>query len=145
MRLKAMIVCALLLFTASIARAQQHDPKAEDFAETHMFSPELIMQYQQTLGLTEEQKKAFKHEIRQLQTRLTELQWRLEDGVEKIDAMVKPDQIDEKLVMAQLDDVLKLEHEIKRANMVLLIKLKNRLTPEQQARLRELKAKQQGK
>jgi Spy/CpxP family protein refolding chaperone len=34
-----------------------------------------------------------------------------------------------------------LEQEIKRTQMVLLIRLKNKLTPEQQARLRELKAK----
>ena len=98
------------------------------------------MQYQQTLGLTEEQKNYIKTEIRKLQTLATEMQWRLEDGVEKIEALVKPDQIEEQSVMAQLDKVLKLEGDIKRANMALLVRLKNKLTPEQQARLRELKA-----
>ena len=145
MRLKAMLVCVLLLLTASVARAQQPDPKPEDFAATHMFSPELIMQYQQRLGLTEEQKSYIKTEIRKLQTLVTEMQWKLEDGVEKIEALVKPDQIDEQSAMAQLDKVLKLEGDIKRANMALLVRLKNKLTPEQQARLRELKIWQTGK
>ena len=145
MRLKAMLVCVLLLLTASVARAQQPDPKPEDFAATHMFSPELIMQYQQTLGLTEEQKNYIKTEIRKLQTRVTEWQWQLEDGVEKLEALVKPDKLDEQAVIAQLDKVLTLEHDIKRANLFLLIRLKNKLTPEQQARLRELKVWQTGK
>ncbi len=145
MRLKAMLVCALLLLTVSIARAQQPDPKPEDFAATHMFSPELILQYQQTLGLTEEQKNYIKTEIRKLQALVTEKQWKLEDGVEKIEAMVKPDRIDEQAVMTQLGNVLSFEGEIKRANMALLIRLKNKLTPEQQARLRELKVWQTGK
>src|SRR6185436_3019251 len=112
MRLKAMLVCALLLLTASIARAQQPDPKPEDFAETHMFPPELILQYQQTLGLTEEQKNYIKTEIRKFQTRITEWQWQLEDGVEKLEALVKPNKIDEQAVIAQLDKVLTLEHDI---------------------------------
>ena len=141
MRLKAMLVCMLLLLTASVAQAQQPDPKPEDFAATHMFAPEWILQYQQTLGLTEEQKSYIKAEVRKLQTLVTEMQWKLEDGVEKIETLVKPDQIDEQATMAQLDKVLKLEGDIKRANMTLLIRLKNKLTPEQQARLRELKAK----
>jgi hypothetical protein len=105
------------------------------------------MQHQQALGLSEEQKNYFKNEIRKTQTMLTETQWKLEDGVEKIAALLKADQreINEQTVIAQLDKVLSLEQDIKRTQLVLLIRLKNKLTPEQQARLRELKAKPQGK
>ena len=141
MRLKAMIVCALLLLAVLVARAQEAD------LSENLFPPELIMQYQQALGLSEEQKNYFKTEIRKTQVLLTETQWKLEDGVEKIAALLKTDQtqINEQTVIAQLDKVLSLEQDIKRTQLVLLIRLKNKLTPEQQARLRELKAKQQGK
>lgn len=138
MRLKAMIVCMLLLLLASFAQAQEADLSA------NLFEPELIMQNQQALGLSEEQKNFLKTEIRKTQALLTETQWKLEDGVEKISALLKADQIDEQAVTAQLDKVLNLEHDIKRTQLVLLIRLKNKLTPQQQTRLRELKAKRQG-
>ena len=135
--MKAMIVCVLLLLGASVTRAQEAD------LSENLFPPELIMQNQQTLGLSEEQKNYLKTEIRKTQVLLTEAQWKLEDSVEKIVALLKSDQIaiDEQTFIAQLDKVLNLEHDIKRTQMVLLVRLKNKLTPEQQARLRELKAK----
>lgn len=141
MRLKAMIVCMLLLLAAPVARAEETD------LSENLFPPELIMQYQQALGLSEEQKNYFKTEIRKTQVLLTEAQWKLEDGVEKVAALLKPDQkeINEQAVIAQLDKVLSLEQDIKRTQLILLIRLKNKLSPEQQARLRELKAKQQEK
>ncbi len=135
MRLKAMIVCVLLLLAAPFALAQETD------LSENLFPPELIMQHQQTLGLTEEQKNFFKTEARKTQTLLTELQWKLEDAVEKIVVLLKPDQIDEPSVTAQLDKVLNLERDIKRTQMAFLIRLKNKLTPEQQTRLRELRSK----
>lgn len=135
MRLKAFIVVLLLLLVAPFARAQQ-----PELAE-NLFAPELIMQHQQALSLTEEQKNFFKAEARKTQTQLTELQWKLEDGVEKIAAMIKPDRIDEQAVTAQLDNVLNLEREIKRTQLSFLIRLKNKLTPEQQSKLRELRSK----
>ena len=139
MKLKMMLVVAVLMLIGPVVRAQ-----GTDLSE-NLFAPELIMQHQQALGLTEEQKSFFKAEARKIQTQLTELQWKLEDGVEKIVAMLKPDRIDEQAVTAQLDSVLNLEREIKRTQMAFLIRLKNKLTPEQQTRLRELHGKASAK
>ncbi|MFN0109331.1 MAG: Spy/CpxP family protein refolding chaperone [Blastocatellia bacterium] len=135
MRLKALIIVALVILAAPFARAQQ-----PDLAE-NLFAPELIMQHQQAIGLNEEQKNFFKTEARKTQTQLTELQWKLEDAVEKIGAMLKPDRIDEQAVTAQLENVLNLEREVKRTQLSFLIRLKNKLTPEQQSKLRELRSK----
>lgn len=143
MKLKAQFVCGLLLLllVASVAWANESD------LSENLFAPELIMQHQQALGLSEEQKNFLKTEIRKTQAQLTEMQWKLEDGVEKLAALLKSDQakLDEQTITAQLDKVLALEQDIKRTQMVLLIRLKNKLTPEQQTRLRELKAKSQSK
>jgi len=54
-------------------------------------------------------------------------------------------EINEQAVIAQLDKVLSLEQDIKRTQLILLIRLKNKLTPQQQAQLRQFKAKQQEK
>ncbi len=133
---------SLLLLAAPAAWTQpaQSDPLAE-----HLFPPELIMEHQAALGLSDEQKQFFKTEARKTQTQLTEMQWKLQDEMEKIAALVKPDQVDEGAVTAQLNKVLSLEHEIKCAQLLFLVRLKNKLTPEQQTRLRALKAKAQAK
>src|SRR5205823_1023156 len=111
MNRKLFALIALLLLTAGLAQAQQpaSDPIGDAF-----FSPELVMQHQQTIGLTETQKSFFKTEMRKAQTRFTELQWQLSDESEKLAALVKPEPLDEPAVLAQLDKVLNAEREIKR-------------------------------
>ncbi len=130
------ILCALgiLLLSFGSVMTQQQQPQPDPF-EGNMFPPELIMQHQQALGLNEEQKGSIKSEVRKTQTQLTDLQWGLQDEVEKLAALVKQNQVDEGQTLTQLDKVLGIEREIKRTHIGLLIRIKNRLTQEQQARL----------
>jgi len=130
----------LLSFSAAIAQQPQPDPFAGN-----LFPPELIMQHQQTLGLSEEQKSFLKAELRKTQTRLTELQWDLQEEFEKLAALIKQEQVDEAQTLTQLDKVLSLEREVKRTHIGLLIRVKNKLTPEQQGRLREIAGKTTGR
>ena len=53
--------------------------------------------------------------------------------------LVKQGRPDESKTLAQQDKILNLEREIKRAQITLLIRIKNSLTPEQQSKLREIK------
>src|SRR5262245_14449951 len=140
--MKLLFLALMLLFSAAVSRAQhpQPDPLGEN-----LFSPELVMQHQQAIGLTEEQKTFFKTELRQAQVRFTELQWQLQDEMEKMIALVKQDRVDESQTLTQLDKILNLEREIKRAQIGLLVRIKNRLSPEQQARLRDVQSKPHGK
>jgi hypothetical protein len=46
--------------------------------------------------------------------------------------------------MAQLDKVLNAEDEVKRTQIALMVRIKTKLTPEQQARLRHLRGKSTG-
>lgn len=133
---------AFLLLTAGWTRAQQpgSDPMSEAF-----FPPELVMQHQQTIGLTDAQKNFFKTEFRKAQTRFTEMQWQLSDESEKLVAIVKQEPLDEAAALAQLDKVLNAEREIKRLQLSLVIQIRNMLTPEQRARLTELKSKANNK
>jgi Spy/CpxP family protein refolding chaperone len=141
--MRAFRIVGILILSFSAATAQQ-PPQPDPFAG-NLFPPELIMQHQQTLGLSEEQKNFLKAELRKMQTRLTELQWDLQEEVEKLTALMKQDQVDEAQTLAQLDKVLSLEREIKRLHIGLLIRVKNKLTAEQQARLREIVGKTTGK
>ena len=139
MKLRVYVLCVLLLFNCrATARAQQ--PPADPFGE-NLFQPELVMQHQQAIGLTEEQRNFIKAEIQKAQTRFTELQWQLQHEVETMVSVVKEQRADEQQVLDQLDRILNLEREIKRTHFTLIVRIKNRLTPEQQARLREIKNK----
>ena len=95
------------------------------------------MQHQQAVGLSDEQKNTLKFDVRQAQLKLTELQWTLQDEMERLVALLKQSKVDEKQASSQLDKVLAAEREVKRAQLMLLIRIKNNLTPAQQTQLRE--------
>jgi Spy/CpxP family protein refolding chaperone len=99
------------------------------------------MQHQEEIGLTDEQKNFLKTESRKAALRFTELQWQLADAGEKMAALVKQPRVDEQQAIAVLDQILDVEREIKRLQISLVIRTKNTLTPEQQARLQEIKNK----
>ena len=141
MKSKLFLTCALLVIS-SLVLAQQ---KPDDPIGDNFFAPELVIQHQQAIGLTDDQKNFIKTEIRKVQTEATDLQWQLQDEVEKMVSLLKQGQVDEQQVLAQLDKVLSFEREIKRMQFTLLIRIKNRLTPEQQMRLREIKSKSKEK
>ncbi len=138
MRAKVLCICAAFLFAAGAARAQQpdQDPIGQSF-----FAPELVIQHQEAVGLSTEQKEYFKTEIRQAQLKFTELQWKLQDEMEKLVGLARQQRVDEQQVLAQLEKVLAAEREIKREQVTLLVRIKNKLSPEQQAKLSELRSK----
>jgi Spy/CpxP family protein refolding chaperone len=138
MKARFLCACALLLFAAGGLRGQQpdQDPIGQSF-----FAPELVIQHQEAIGLNEEQKTFFKTEIRGAQVKFTDLQWKLQDEMEKLVTLVKQPRVDEKESLAQLEKVLAIEREIKRAQVTLLVRIKNKLTPEQQSKLAEIRGK----
>jgi Spy/CpxP family protein refolding chaperone len=130
--MKPMIV-TLLLFSPLIAQQPPEDPLRDV-----LFPPEAVMQHQQAVALTDEQKNNLKGEVRQAQLKFTELQWTLQDEMERLVSLLKQSKVDEKQTASQLDKVLGAEREIKRAQLMLLVRIKNNLTPAQQTQLREL-------
>jgi Spy/CpxP family protein refolding chaperone len=139
MKVKLLMICALMFLAVGTARGQQQpdqDPIGQNF-----FAPELVIQHQEAIGLNDEQKTYLKTEIRQAQLKFTEWQWKLQDEMEKLASLVKQQRVDEQAALAQLEKVLAVEREIKRAQVTLLVQIKNKLTPEQQAQLIEIRSK----
>src|SRR5437868_15427666 len=135
MKLRVYVSCALLLFVAVAARAQQPpQPPQPDPIGENLFPPELVMQYQQAIGLGDEQRNLIKAEIQKAQAHFTDLQWQLQSETETMASLLKAPRADEQQALAQLDKILGLERELKRAQFTLVVRIKNSLTPEQQAR-----------
>jgi Spy/CpxP family protein refolding chaperone len=140
------VFIACLWLACGTAIAQEGDknqgrPPGQDPIAEHLMPPELIMQNQRAIGLTEAQQKSVINEVKQAQGRMVDVQWDLQRAVERMVELLKPDKVDEAAVLAQLDKVLAAEREVKRTQLGLMIRLKNVLTPEQQKTLRELRAK----
>src|SRR5271168_3285609 len=66
--------------------------------------------------------------------------WKLQDEMEKLVSLVKQPHVEEQDTLAQLEKVLAMEREIKRAQVSLLVRIKNKLTPEQQAKLAAIRS-----
>ena len=114
-------------------------PPPDDPLGDVIFPPEMIMQHQRELALTDEQKSFMRGEIQRTTTRFNDLQWQLQDAMEALREIVKGPQVNEELALAQLGKVLDAEREIKTLQMGMAIRIKNKLTPEQQTKLQTMR------
>jgi Spy/CpxP family protein refolding chaperone len=119
-------------------RQPPNQPSMDPLGET-MFPPDLIMSHARELGLTDEQKAFMRGEIQKTTLRFNELQWQLQDAVEALIETMKSNSVNEQQALAQLDKVLDVEREIKHLHISMGIRIKNKLTPEQQAKLQAMR------
>lgn len=110
-------------------------PRPPDPLARVMFPPELIMGHARQLGLTEDQKTFMRMEIQRTTSSFHDLQWKLQDEMELLHEIMKPTSVNEGQALTQLNKVLDIEREIKRLHVGLAVRIKNRLTPEQQEKL----------
>ncbi len=139
MRSRLVLALAWTLLAGAPLHAQQlpgRDPVSDQ-----LFPPELVMSHQKAIGLDEGQKSYIRGELLGAQTRFTQLQWQLQDAMEALVTALRPAVVDEAQVMIHLERVLTSEREIKRTQLGLMVRIKNRLTPEQQSRLQRLRGK----
>ena len=130
----AALALGLALLPAAALTAQQSD---DDPLAKLLFPPELVMQHQAEIGLKPEQRTAITRAIAELQARVIDLQWRMQEAATALAALLAKPVVDEAAALVQVDSVLNLEREVKRAQLTLLIRIKNTLTPEQQRMLAE--------
>ena len=147
------IACGVL--TAGVASAQEPQPDQPqkprmpppppDMLGDEMFPPDMIMQHQRELGLTDEQKAFMRGEINKTSARFNDLQWQLQDAMEALHETMKGNQVNEQQALTQLDKVLDAEREIKKLHMALAIRIKNNLTPDQVQKLQGMRHRGDGR
>ena len=133
------VLLALLLLAGMGAWAQQ--PPAQDPIAENLFAPDQVLANQKAIGLDDAQRNYVRAEVLKAQTHFTELQFQLQDAMESLVSLLKQNPVDETQVMAQLDKVLNAERDVKRTQIALMVRIKNKLSPEQQSRLRQLRGK----
>jgi hypothetical protein len=138
MKLKAAFLSLLLLVTGPALWAPP--PPVDPLAE-NLFPPEWVVYYQSEIGLAKEQRNILMAEIHKAEGRFTDLGQRLQKEEEALAALLKKEQVEEKAALAQFDKVFDQQREIQRAHLALVLGIKNKLSNEQQAMLRQIKSK----
>jgi len=138
--LKSYLALMVLLLTAAVSWGQGSQP-ADDPIAQNLFPPELVMKYRQEINLDDAQSKAIKEAIQKAQAKFLDMQWDMQSESQKLVQLLKARPVDENAVQAQVDHVLDREREIKKAQISLLVRIKNQLTEEQQNKLMELRRK----
>ena len=116
------------------AAKQPDDPLAR-----YLFPLELVMAHQQAIGLTERQRTAIQQAVKDAQGKFIDVQFAMSGEMEKLQRLLQGTSPDESDVLDQVDRVLGLEREIKRAQLTLMVRIKNQLTDQQQAALQRLR------
>lgn len=123
------IVClGFFLLIGSFLQAQA---QAQDPFQQHVYPPELVMEHQSILNLTDQQSEDLIQEVQDKQAAFTGLNWKLRKEMDALVEIIKQAQPKEDLASAQMQKVLKLENEIKLLQIQLMVRIKNILTAEQ--------------
>ena len=131
----ACLALAFALLALTSAAAQQSPQAPEDPLARVLFPPELVMQHQQDIALRAEQRTAITKAIQDFQSKVVDLQWRMQEQSQRLASLLDKPAVDQAAALAQVDEVLGVERDVKRAHISLLISIKNTLSAEQQARL----------
>lgn len=111
----------------------------EDPISKFLIPPELIMAHASEIALTDAQSAAIRNEVRQTQKKFIDLQWDMQDESGKMQQLLQQSPIDEARVLERADRIMATEREMKRAQLTLLVRLKNLLTPAQVAKLKAMR------
>lgn len=130
--------CLALLLTAGQASGQQ-PARPEDQIGQLLFAPELVMQHQQRIGLRPAQRTAITSAIQEVQSQVIDVQWRMQEEMQKLVELLRNTPVNESAALVQVDRLFAAERDIKRAQLRLLIQIKNTLTKDQQDALQALK------
>ena len=113
--------------------------QAADPIGSKLFPPELIMTHQAEIGLEDKQRETIVKELEKAQAQFPRLQWQLQAASQQLSKLLDAPQVDEAKALAQAGEVMKLETEIKRAHLGLLIRIRNALSDTQRSKLQALR------
>jgi Spy/CpxP family protein refolding chaperone len=142
MTLKARTAILLLLAAWVCALAARAEGPGDDPVARAVFPPDLVMKHSQEINLDDRQRTAIKEQAQKAQAQAMDAQFDLQAESQKLVRLLQGRPVDETAALAQVDKVLALERQVKRAQILLLVRIKNLLTEAQQARLTELRLKE---
>lgn len=119
------------------------DDPVGDPIQAHLIAPELLMQYRVEIGLTDQQIKKIQALVEEAGPKGQQHQAQLNDAMATLAQLLAAAKIDENAALKQLDEVLRIENELKHIHFRVLIQIRNELNAEQQEIAAKLKRRPQ--
>ncbi len=107
------------------------------------FHPRIVMAGADRIGLSRDQRQHLRELWEASQVEFRRQRFELGNAMTSIGALAVQHPVDEEQILAQLDQVLDLERDIKRAQLLMLVRVKNLLTPDQHVVLDQMRRNQQ--
>jgi Spy/CpxP family protein refolding chaperone len=107
-----------------------------------LFPPDFVMRHQQAIGLRAEQRDYIETNLEQARPHLQEAEQRVWQEAKKLESMLRENQVNEQQILAQSDRLVDLEKAVRRLHLALMVRIKNSLSPEQQAKLQDLRIRE---
>lgn len=134
---KAAIVGCLWVLTAALGAGAPPLRAADDPFGAQLFSPELIMGHQADIQLKESQQRAIINEMKRMQSEMVEIQFKMKAAGAGFEGALSASKVDEAKALAALQELMKIENELKVLHVTGMVRIKNALTREQQEKLRK--------
>ena len=128
------ILIVATLGLSSAAFAQQEDPFRDAF-----FPPEMVFHFAEELGLSEEEQKKFHEELQSRKPAFEEANGDLKLASEALAKTMDAHPVDASVALQKLQAVLAAENAMKKLHLEAMISIRNQLTPDQIAKIDELK------
>lgn len=110
----------------------------EHLVPHHLFPPEAVLKNQMNLDLSDEQLQSIKKLLNETHARVLDVQMELHRATEALNRALEPSEVDESAVLAAAEEAMGLEKQVKKAHLELMVRIKNLLTADQQAKLKEI-------
>ncbi len=123
-----LILLASICLGSGISAAAE--PK-EDVFKGKLFAPNVILENQAELSLSKQQFTDIRRAVVDVQANVAEHEWDVREAYQNIMAELDRTPIDEQQVLEHVGAALRAENEVKKMQVLMLIKLKNLLTDEQ--------------
>ena len=127
-------LCALNLCSSGFAQ----EGVKQDVFEGKLFAPNIILEHQAALQLSDEQLGGIRSAVVNVQGAVASHEWDLREAYQEAMAALDESPVDEEEVMKSIRAALQAENEVKQLQVAMLIQLRNLLTTEQLAYLRSV-------
>ncbi len=117
-------------------------PPAADPLARFLYPPELVMGHQEAIALTDKQRSAIQDAVKDAQSKVVDLQFKMSAEVEKLQRLIQAASPDEPKVLDEVNRVLTFERDMKVAQMTLMVRIKSQLTERQQGLLDQMRGGQ---
>jgi Spy/CpxP family protein refolding chaperone len=138
--MKRFVISLLMAALAATGAWAAEANKSDDPIAVQLFPPEAVMAHQQRIGLSDAQRKAITAAVTGLQSKVMRIQWEMSSDQTALAEMLSRPSVNEAEALSRADHLMELERRVKHEHLATLIRIKNTLRPEQQARLRALMA-----